>query len=124
MKFVLCVPSIKDTRVEQYIDLACKEAAPQVYKPRKGKINGNKDKYGKKQLESVFADASDLIQKFGYERYFKSDDYDVVKNNWIAEHNQEILQQSIFNTQEAKAVICLMMNTATQLLRQKGRDQS
>lgn len=117
MKYIMCVPGIKDTRIEQHIELACKQAAPQTYKPRKGKINGSKDKYGKKQLERLFGDSKDLIQKFGYEKYFKADDVAVEKNNWIKEHNAEVLKQSIYNLEEAKDTICLMMNTSSQLIR-------
>ena len=122
MKFVLCVPDIVDTRMEQHIQLACKEAAPQTYKPRKGKINGNKDKYGKKQLKYLLGSAKDLIQKLGYEKYFKEDGADVEKSNWIQEHNKEVLQQSIYNLNECRDVICLMMNTPSQLLRKGGLD--
>ena len=119
MKYIMCVPGIKDTRMEQHIELACKQAAPQTYKPRKGKINGSKDKYGKKQLERLFGDSKDLIQKFGYEKYFKADDAAVEKNNWIKEHNAEVLKQSIYNLEEARDMICLMMNTPSQLIRAK-----
>jgi len=31
--------------IEKRIELAVKEKAPEVYKPRKGLVNGNKDKF-------------------------------------------------------------------------------
>ena len=36
---------IAGTRLEQYVKMAVKEDAPQVYKPRKGLVNGNLDKF-------------------------------------------------------------------------------
>ena len=91
--------------------MACKQAAPQLYKPRKGKINGNKEKYGKKQLEKIMAASEEIIKKFGYDKYFKEDVSEVIKVDWIKEHNEEVLMQSIYNQTEATDVIALMMNT-------------
>ena len=45
LKFILNVDSLEGTKVEKYIKLACEESAPQVYKPREGKVHGNKGKY-------------------------------------------------------------------------------
>lgn len=45
MKFILNVDSIENTLLKGYIELACAEQAPQIYKPRKGVVNGNKDKF-------------------------------------------------------------------------------
>lgn len=45
IKFICNVESIEDTRIRNYIDLAAKEPSPQVYKPRKGKVNGNYEKF-------------------------------------------------------------------------------
>jgi len=44
-KFILNVESIEGTLIEKRIELAVKEKAPEVYKPRKGLVNGNKDKF-------------------------------------------------------------------------------
>lgn len=43
--FLLNAESIQGTKVEKYINLACQEKAPEVYKPRKGIVNGNKRKF-------------------------------------------------------------------------------
>jgi len=45
MKFVLNVNTIKGTQIEAYINLAIQEKAPEVYKPRKGVVNGNVAKF-------------------------------------------------------------------------------
>jgi len=37
--------NLSGTRIEQYIDIAVKEASPQIYKPREGKVNGNLQKF-------------------------------------------------------------------------------
>ena len=43
--FLLNVKSIHGTKIEKYINLACQEKAPEVYKPRKGQVNANKLKF-------------------------------------------------------------------------------
>ena len=91
MRFILCVPTIENTIIEQYINLACKEAAPQKYKPRKGKINANLDKYGKAQLAALKNLAEEQIEQMGYTDYFDKDCSEVKKNNWIKDHNEEVL---------------------------------
>jgi hypothetical protein len=45
MKFMFCQQSIKGTRIESYVKLACREEAPCVYKPRAGKVNSNIDRF-------------------------------------------------------------------------------
>jgi hypothetical protein len=50
MKFVLNVNTIKNTQIEAYINLAVKEKAPEIYKPRVGVVNGNKKKFSEAQL--------------------------------------------------------------------------
>ena len=45
VKFILNVRTLEGTRVEKYIELACRETAPEVYKPRKGKVNANMAKF-------------------------------------------------------------------------------
>jgi len=45
IKFILNVESIAGTKVEKYIELACMERAPEVYKPRKGRVNNNMQKF-------------------------------------------------------------------------------
>ena len=45
LKFILNVESLEGTRVEKYIELACQEKAPEIYKPRKGRVNNNMMKF-------------------------------------------------------------------------------
>jgi len=44
-KFILSVETIEGTLIEKRIELALKEKPPEVYKPRKGQVNGNKEKF-------------------------------------------------------------------------------
>jgi hypothetical protein len=44
-KFILNISHIEGTLIEHYIDLAVKEKAPEIYKPREGKVNSNIEKF-------------------------------------------------------------------------------
>jgi len=50
LKFIFMTKDIEGTRLEQFIQMTVKEEAPQIYKPRKGKVNGNMDKFTDVQL--------------------------------------------------------------------------
>ena len=54
VKYILNVRSLEGTRVESYIDLACNETAPEVYKPRKGRVNANMAKFKPIHLDYMF----------------------------------------------------------------------
>jgi len=41
MRFILNEKSIDGSNMERYIDLAVKDSAPEIYKPREGKVNLN-----------------------------------------------------------------------------------
>ena len=69
-KFVLNVNTLEGTRIEQYVELACREKAPEVYKPRKGKVNNNVAKFKPEHLEYMYNYARDLIDRFGYTQLF------------------------------------------------------
>jgi hypothetical protein len=45
MKFIFNVESLQDTLLSCYIELASIERAPEIYKPRKGKVHGNSEKF-------------------------------------------------------------------------------
>lgn len=45
MKFIFGVADIEGTLLERYIEIATSEKAPEIYKPRVGKVNANFDKY-------------------------------------------------------------------------------
>ena len=53
-KFILNVNSLEGTRVARYIELACQERAPEIYKPRKGKVNNNVRKFKPEHLEYMY----------------------------------------------------------------------
>lgn len=44
-KFILNVETLEGSLIEKRIELAAREKAPEVYKPRKGLVNGNKEKF-------------------------------------------------------------------------------
>ena len=54
MKFILNVETLEGTKVEKFIKIACQQPSPQVYKPRKGLVNGNKDKFKPIALDFMF----------------------------------------------------------------------
>lgn len=58
--------------IERYIDLAVAEKAPEVYKPREGKVNSNLEKYNREQLDFMFNYAKDLLTNFGYDDTYNS----------------------------------------------------
>ena len=66
VKFILNTRTLEGTRIERYIDLACEETAPEVYKPRKGKVNANMAKFKPMHLDFMFNYAQELIEQFGY----------------------------------------------------------
>ena len=51
VKFILNVRTLEGTRIERYIELACQERAPEVYKPRKGRVNANMAKFKPMHLD-------------------------------------------------------------------------
>ena len=81
--------------MQQYINLACKEATPTVYKPRVGKIHYNREKYGSKQIENISKEMKDLIAKFNYGHFFENDGVEDVTNTWLKDHNAKALKTSI-----------------------------
>jgi hypothetical protein len=50
--------------------LAVQDKAPEIYMPRSGKINGNKDKFLQEDVDFIYNHGKDLINKFGYESMF------------------------------------------------------
>ena len=66
MKFIFNVESIQDSLLSQYIELASVERAPEIYKPRKGKVHGNSEKFNQMQLDFMASYAQELLKNFGY----------------------------------------------------------
>ena len=54
-KFLLNTPNVEGTNIEKYIDLAVKENAPEIYKPREGKVNSNAPKFTEEHLNYMYA---------------------------------------------------------------------
>lgn len=54
MKFILNVETLEGTKIDKCIKLACQQPSPQVYKPRKGLVNGNRDKFQPMALDFMF----------------------------------------------------------------------
>lgn len=50
-KFLFNTESLKGTLIEKLIEKHIGEKAVEIYKPRKGLVNGNKDKFTKQMLE-------------------------------------------------------------------------
>lgn len=54
-KFLLTTSELEGSNIERYIDIAVKENAPEVYKPREGKVNSNLPKFTEEHLSFMFA---------------------------------------------------------------------
>lgn len=52
--------------IERFIELAVKEKAPEIYKPREGKVNSNLDKFNREQLDFIYRYSKDLLDRMGY----------------------------------------------------------
>lgn len=65
------------------------DKAPQIYKPREGKVKGQKnEKFTQTQRDYIYNKASELINRFGYQNYFDenavSDTSAMVEKNTLA----------------------------------------
>lgn len=89
-KFILNAPNLEGTVIERYIDLAVKEKAPEIYKPREGRVNSNLEKFNREQLDFMFSYAKEMLTNFGYEQtYIKNGD--PVLSKYIEEYNKTSL---------------------------------
>lgn len=70
LEFILNVDTISGTKVEHFLKIAVKEASPQIYKPRVGKVLDNKDKFNDEQLEFINQYANELLYKLNYTESF------------------------------------------------------
>lgn len=62
--------------------------------PRSGKVNGNKDKFLKEDIEYIYTQGKDLITKFGYDSMFTGKPQED-STKYIDDHNTESLKQAI-----------------------------
>lgn len=56
--------------IEKRIELAVREKAPEVYKPRKGLVGGNRDKFTAAQMKFIASYLPTLLKQFGYADIF------------------------------------------------------
>mmetsp|Transcript_17618 Transcript_17618/g.16856 ORF Transcript_17618/g.16856 Transcript_17618/m.16856 type:complete len:157 (-) Transcript_17618:42-512(-) len=119
MKFILNEPNIEGTLIEQYINLAVGEKAPEVYKPRMGHGVTNSEKYNNKHLDFMFNYAKELLVNLGYESAYTGQPSKTVPK-FIAEFNQEGLRKSLFIAKESQDITSIFINYPALLLRKKS----
>jgi len=138
-KFILNVNTLEGTRIEKYVELACKEKAPEVYKPRKGRVNNNVAKFKSEHLEYMYNYAKDLIDRFGYTSLFQTRQSEnasgvisttavakselvspIGDNSNIRAYNATSREKSIYNMFESDEVTSVMINYPALLLRKKS----
>lgn len=95
MKFVLNNDQLDGTVIEQYIDLAVKEKAPEIYKPREGKVLGNLEKFSRLHLEFMYNFGKELIDNFGYSETFTGVP-NPIGSSFIDSFNLESYKKSLF----------------------------
>lgn len=117
MKFILNVESIKGTKILKYIELATKEKAPEVYKPRQGKVNNNKSKFLPQHLDFIHKNAEDLLNKLGYAHLFDEDEKAVSNTTWIQDFNERNHKLSMKNFYESDEIMAIECNDPGFLLR-------
>ena len=124
MKFIFNVESIEGTTIQKFIDLhVTKNERPEVYKPRKGKVNGNLDKFSPELLRYMREYAGELITKLGYYDLFRTDGEEGVLDTnpeFVAKFNDESRGKSISDYNESSEVTSIMINFAQLLLRKKS----
>ena len=127
IKYILNVETLEGTKVEKYIKIACTKPSPQVYKPRKGVVHGNKEKFRPMALDFMFNYANELLCKFDYAHLLLADGTAAAENYKqdtsimnIAQLNAKALKESIYNYYESEDVTSIMINYPALLLRKKS----
>lgn len=123
MKFILNVDDIKGTRIENFINLGTEQKAPEVYKPRKGQVGRNNDKFSPQHIDFMKSYAGDLIKQFNYLDYMVPELTSLPKPDlfWIEQFNKKSLEASKFNLYENENVTSIMINYPALLLRKKSQ---
>jgi len=93
------------------------EKAPEIYKPREGKVNGNLAKFKAEHLSYMHKYAGDIIGKLGYSHLFNNASPDV---SFLLKFNQENLVKSIKCLNDSEVVTSIMVNYPALLLRKKS----
>lgn len=107
--------------MEKYIDLAVKDKAPEIYKPREGKANANLCKFSEDHLRYMLSFCPELITNLGYDETFTG----IPSTNeqaFINNHNQESLKKSMYIANEAEDITSIFINYPALLLRKKSID--
>lgn len=122
MQFILNVDSIEGTKIAKFIELGVQEKAPEVYKPRKGLVGRNNDKFSPAHFQMVMTYAPELIKNLDYEKLMISDLTQITDPDltWIENFNKENLAKSKFNLTENENITSLMINMPELLLRKKS----
>ena len=123
MQFILCQDDITGTLIEKYIELGVKEKAPEVYKPRKGVVGKNNEKFSPQHLDFIKGFATDLLSKFDYTNFMVPELSELPKKDltWLEKFNAESLAASKFNLNENENVTSIMINYPALLLRKKSQ---
>jgi hypothetical protein len=121
MQFILNVDSIAGTKIEKFIELGIQEKAPEVYKPRKGLVGRNNDKFSPAHFQMLMTYAPELIKNLDYEKFMVPELTEIPEPDltWIENFNKENLAKSKFNLTENENITSLMINMPELLLRKK-----
>ena len=119
-KFLLNTTEIEGTNIEKYIDLAVKENAPEIYKPREGKVNTNANKFTEEHLNFMFNYAPELLTNLGYASTFTKSVSDSQKSAFVDNFNNDSFKKSIYNLTESDEITSIFINYPALLLRKKS----
>lgn len=95
------------------------EKAPEIYKPREGKVNINMDKYNREQLDFMFNYAKEQLIHFGYDETFNTDGSSI-KSKYIDDFNNESLKKSMYIANDSDEITSIFINYPALLLRKKS----
>eukprot|EP00350_Pseudokeronopsis_sp_OXSARD2_P001531 CAMPEP_0170567768 /NCGR_PEP_ID=MMETSP0211-20121228/80698_1 /TAXON_ID=311385 /ORGANISM="Pseudokeronopsis sp., Strain OXSARD2" /LENGTH=111 /DNA_ID=CAMNT_0010889329 /DNA_START=1855 /DNA_END=2190 /DNA_ORIENTATION=+ len=99
MRFMLKAPDIEGCAIQKYIELVCREKAPEVYtlKADKKKIKEcqHLGKYLKEDLDFIYEHCKDLLFAFGYDKIFTENGPPDYFPEYVTNFNHKSLMSSI-----------------------------
>mmetsp|Transcript_7691 Transcript_7691/g.7116 ORF Transcript_7691/g.7116 Transcript_7691/m.7116 type:complete len:111 (+) Transcript_7691:470-802(+) len=99
MKFLLKEPNTEGCPIRKYVELVCKESAPQVYslKADEKKLKGvqHRDKFAQEELDYIYNYCKDMLEAFGYDKIFTENGPPTSSPEFIHKFNQTSLANSI-----------------------------
>lgn len=119
-RFMLNSNKLEGTNVEKFIDLTVAEEAPQIYKPRSGKVNANLKKFTPEMIQFMWTHASDTLTKLGYASTYTDIPQGDDARKFITEFNEKNLRKSMFTLHESKEITGIYMNYGPLLIRKKS----